>query len=176
MALIRLVDYRIMLMGFLLTIVFWLLIWSGLFQPTKDVLEIAAVVVTALFTFGLFVRLAFGRHLFLLWAVLFMALAMCREIHFSGSDEALLIGWPALLVVVLWQYEIYKSYLKNPVLIKMLGWRFSCANYRRSSARNHKHIAGNRAQSFQVIWGHPGEPLAHIVNGGFTHPQGNLLL
>lgn len=124
MALIRLVDYRIILAGFLLTIVFWLLIWSGLFQPTKDVLEIAAVVVTALFTFGLFVRFAFARHLFLLWAALFMALAMGREIHFSGSDEALLIGWPALLVVVLWRYEIFKSYLKNPVLINFLAIGF----------------------------------------------------
>ncbi len=123
-ALSRLVNYRIILMGLVLTIVFWLLIWTGLFQPTKDVLEIASVVVTAFFTSGLFVRFVFSRHLFLLWATLFMALALCREIHFSGSDEALLIGWPALLVVVLWRYEIFKSYLKNPVLINFLAIGF----------------------------------------------------
>ncbi len=123
-ALIRLVDYRILLMGLALVIVFWLSIWTGLIQPTKAVLEIAAVVVTALVTFGLLVRFAFARHLFLLWGAGFMALAMFREIHFSGSDEALLIGWPALLLVILWRYDIFKSYLKNPVLVNFLAVGF----------------------------------------------------
>ena len=66
-ALIGMVDYRIMLMILGLTVGFWLLIWSGLFQPKKAILETAAVVVTALFTSGLLMRFASTRHVFFLW-------------------------------------------------------------------------------------------------------------
>ena len=53
-----------------------------------------------------------------------MAIAMSREIHFSGSDEALLIGWPILLGVALWRYDVFMSYLENPVLINFLAGGF----------------------------------------------------
>ena len=65
-SLIRLVDYRTILTCFAITIVLWPLIWTGFIQPTKHVLEIAAVAVTALFSVGLVVRFALTRHLFLL--------------------------------------------------------------------------------------------------------------
>ena len=119
-ALLRLVDYRTFLLSFGLTTGSWLLIWIGLIQPAKPGLEIAAVVITGLFTLGLLLRFAFVRHLFLLWGAGFMAISMCREIHFAGSDEALLIGWPLLLVILVWRYDVFTSYLKNPVLINLL--------------------------------------------------------
>jgi hypothetical protein len=97
------------------------LIWAGFFQPTKHVLEIAAVVITGLFTIALLARFALTRHLFLLWAAGFMAIVLSREIHFTGSDEILLIGWPILLGIVLWRYDLFKSYLLNPVLINLLA-------------------------------------------------------
>ena len=99
--LFRLIDYRAVLTCLVLTIVLWPLIRFGFVRPTKQVLEIASVEITGLFTVGLIVRFALTRHLFLLWAAGFMAITMCREIHFTGSDELLLIGWPILLGVVL---------------------------------------------------------------------------
>jgi len=120
-SLIRLIDYRALLLCFVITIALWPLIWIGFLRPTKQVLEIAAVVITGLFSFGLIVRFAVRRHLFLLWATGFMVIAMCREIHFISSDEILLIGWPILLGIVLWRYDLFKSYLMNPVLINLLA-------------------------------------------------------
>ena len=122
--LLHLIDYRILLACLVLTILLWPLIWIGFIRPSKQVLEIAAVVITGLFTLALIVRFAFRHHLFLLWATGFMAIAMSREIHFSGSDEILLIGWPMLLGIALWRYEDFKSYLENPVLIKLLAGGF----------------------------------------------------
>ena len=72
----------------------------------------------------LIVRFALTRHLFLLWGAGFMAIAMSREIHFSGSDEILLIGWPMLLGIALWRYDVFKTYLENPVLINFLAGGF----------------------------------------------------
>lgn len=123
-SLIRLIDYRTLLGCVVITIVPWPLIGIGFFQPTKPVMEIAAVVITGLFTSGLLVRYALTRHLFLLWATGFMAVALSREIHFSGSDEILLIGWPVLLGVAVWRYDLFKSYLMNPVLINLLAGGF----------------------------------------------------
>ena len=122
--LFHLIDYRTLLSCLVLTIVLWPLIWIGFIRPTKQVLEITAVVITGLFTLGLIVRFALTRHLFLLWAAGLMAIAMSREIHFSGSDEALLIGWPILLGVALWRYDVFMSYLENPVLINFLAGGF----------------------------------------------------
>ena len=122
--LFHLIDYRTLLACLVLTIVLWPLIWIGFIRPTKQVLEITAVVITGLFTLGLIVRFALTRHLFLLWAAGLMAIAMSREIHFSGSDEALLIGWPILLGVALWRYDVLMSYLENPVLINFLAGGF----------------------------------------------------
>lgn len=121
LSLIRLLDYRTLLACVVITIVPWPLIWAGFFQPTKHVLENAAVVITGLFTVALLVRFALTRHLFLLWASGFMAIALSREIHFTGSDEILLIGWPILLGIALWRYDLFKSYLLNPVLINLLA-------------------------------------------------------
>jgi len=123
-SLIRLFDYRTLLACVVITIVPWPLIWAGFFQPTKHVLEIAAVVITGLFTIALLVRFALTRHLFLLWATGFMAIALSREIHFTGSDEILLIGWPILLGITLWRYDLFKSYLLNPVLVNLLAGGF----------------------------------------------------
>jgi hypothetical protein len=63
----------------------------------------------------------------MLWAALFMVLAMCREIHFSGSDEALLIGWPLLLLVVLWRREIFKFYPKEPGFDDRINYPCLCS-------------------------------------------------
>ncbi len=123
-ALVHLIDYRTLLTCLVLTGLLWPLIWIGLIRPTKQALEIAAVVITGLFTIGLIVRFALTRHLFLLWAAGFMAIAMSREIHFSGSDEILLIGWPMLLGVALWRYDVFKTYLENPALINFLAGGF----------------------------------------------------
>ena len=121
LTLFRLIDYRTLLACLVLTIVLWPLIWVGFIRPTKPVLEIASVVITGLITFSLILRFALTRHLFLLWGAGFMAITMCREIHFTGSDELLLIGWPMLLGVALWRYELFKSYLGNPVLINLMA-------------------------------------------------------
>jgi hypothetical protein len=118
------IDYRAPLTCLVLTILLWPMVWIGFIRPTKQVLEIVAVVITGLFTLGLIVRFALTRHLFLLWAAGFMAIAMSREIHFSGSDEALLIGWPMLLGIALWRYDLFKTYLENPVLINFLAGGF----------------------------------------------------
>jgi len=123
-SLIRLIDYRVLLACVVITIALWPLIWFGFIQPTKQVLEIAAVVITGLFTLGLMVRFAVRRHLFLLWAAGFMVIAMCREIHFTGSDEILLIGWPMLFVIALWRYDLFENYLMNPVLVNLLAAGF----------------------------------------------------
>ena len=122
--LFHLIDYRTLLACLVLTIVLWPLIWIGFIRPTKQVLEITAVVITGLFTLGLIVRFVLTRHLFLLWSVGLMAIAMSREIHFTGSDEALLIGWPILLGIALWRYDLFMSYLENPVLINLLAGGF----------------------------------------------------
>ena len=119
-SLFRLIDYRTFFACVVITIIPWPLIWAGFIQPTKPVMEIAAVVITALFTIALLVRYALTRHLFLLWATVLMAIALSREIHFTGSDEILMIGWPILLGIALWRYDIFKSYLMNPVLINLL--------------------------------------------------------
>ena len=121
LTLFRLIDYRTLLACLVLTIVLWPLIWVGFIRPTKPVLEIASVVITGLFTFSLILRFALTRHLFLLWGAGFMAITMCREIHFTGSDELLLIGWPILLGVALYRYDLFKSYLMNPVLTNLLA-------------------------------------------------------
>ena len=55
-SLIRLIDYRSLLACFVITIVPWPLIWIGFIQPTKPVMEIAAVVITGLFTIALIVH------------------------------------------------------------------------------------------------------------------------
>lgn len=121
LTLFRLIDYRTLLACLVLTIVLWPLIWVGFIRPTKPVLEIASVVITGLITFSLILRFALTRHLFLLWGAGFMAITMCREIHFTGSDELLLIGWPILLGVALYRYDLFKSYLMNPVLTNLLA-------------------------------------------------------
>jgi len=121
LTLFRLIDYRTLLACLVVTIVLWPLIWVGFIRPTKPVLEIASVVITGLFVFSLILRFALTRHLFLLWAAGFMAITMCREIHFIGSDEILLIGWPILLGVALYRYDLFKSYLMNPVLTNLLA-------------------------------------------------------
>jgi hypothetical protein len=148
-SLIRQVDYRTFLICFGLTLLFWLLIWMGVIHPTKQVLEIAAVVITGILTIGIIGRYAFTRHLFLLWAAGFMSIAMSREIHFSGSDEILLIGWPILLVIGLWRYDLFKSYLKNPILINFLAGGF---------------LLYLISQTIDQRWwrGVPGEDLVHV--------------
>ena len=123
-SLVRLIDYRTLLGCVAITVVLWPLIWIGFIRPTKLVMEIAAVVITGLFTLALLVRFALTRHLFILWALGFMAIGLSREIHFTGSDEILLIGWPLLGVVALWRYDWFKSYLMNPVLINILAAGF----------------------------------------------------
>jgi hypothetical protein len=125
------------------------LIWIGFIQPTKPVMEIAAVVITALFTIALIVRWALTRHLFLLWATGIMAIAMSREIHFTGSDEILLIGWPILLGVAVWRYDLFKSYLMNPVLINLLAGGF---------------LFYFLSQTIDQRWwkGFPGEEVVHV--------------
>lgn len=123
-SIIRLIDYRIILMCFVITISLWPLIWIGFIRPTKPVLETLAVVITGLFTLGLVVRFAVARDLFLLLAAVFVAIAMCREIHFTGSDEILLIGWPMLFVIALWRYDLFENYLMNPVLVNLLAAGF----------------------------------------------------
>ena len=147
--LIRLVDYRTLLICLGITLLFWLLIWMGMIDPTKQVLETAAVVISGILTIGLIGRYAFTRHLFLLWSAGFMAIAMSREIHFSGSDEILLIGWPIMLVIVLWRYDLFKSYLKNPVLINFLAGGF---------------LLYLISQTIDQRWwrGVPGEDLVHV--------------
>ena len=121
LTLFRLIDYRTVLACLVVTIVLWPLIWAGFIRPSKPVLEIASVVITGLITFSLILRFALTRHLFLLWGAGFMAITMCREIHFTGSDELLLIGWPILLGVALYRYDLSKSYLMNPVLTNLLA-------------------------------------------------------
>ena len=116
----RLIDYRTLLGCIAITVVLWPLIWIGFVNPTKPVMEVTAVVITGLFTLALLVRFALTRHLFLLWALGFMAIALCREIHFTGSDEILLIGWPLLLGIAVWRYDLFKSYLMNPVLVNIV--------------------------------------------------------
>ena len=123
-ALFQLIDYRAPLACLVLTILLWPLIWIGFIRPTKQVLEIAAVVITVLFTLSLIVRFASTRHIFFIWAAGFMAIAMSREIHFSGSDEILLIGWPVLLGIALWRFDAFITYLENPVLINFLAGGF----------------------------------------------------
>jgi hypothetical protein len=123
-SIVRLIDYRIILTCFVITISLWPLIWIGFIRPTKPVLEILAVVITGLFTLGLVVRFAVARDLFLLLAAVFVAIAMCREIHFTGSDEILLIGWPMLFVIALWRYDLFENYLMNPVLVNLLAAGF----------------------------------------------------
>jgi hypothetical protein len=147
--LIRLVDYRTFLICLGITLLLWLLIWIGMIDPAKQVLEIAAVVISGILTIGLIGRYAFTRHLFLLWAAGFMAIAMSREIHFSGSDEILLIGWPIMLVIGLWRYDLFKSYLKNPVLINFLAGGF---------------LLYLISQTIDQRWwrGVPGEDLVHV--------------
>jgi hypothetical protein len=122
--LLHLIDYRTFLTCLVLVVLLWLLIWIGLIRPTKQVLEIAAVVITGLFTLCLMVRFALTRHLFFLWGAGFMAIALSREIHFSGSDEILLIGWPVLLGIALWRFDAFITYLENPVLINFLAGGF----------------------------------------------------
>jgi len=61
------------------------------------------------------------RHLFVLLAAGFVVIAMCREIHFTGSDEMLLIGWPVLMGIAVWRYDLFSNYLRNPVLINLLA-------------------------------------------------------
>ena len=147
--LFRLIDYRTVLTCLVLTIVLWPLIRGGFIRPTKQMLEIIQVVITGLFTFGLIVRFAWTRHLFLLWAMGFMAITMCREIHFSGSDELLIFGWPILFGIVLWRYDLFKSYLVNPVLINLMagGMLFYCLS-----------------QTFDQRWwkGLPGEDVVFV--------------
>jgi hypothetical protein len=123
-SLVRLIDYRTSLGCVAVTVVLWPLIWIGFIRPTKPVMEIAAVVITGLFTLALLVRFALTRHLFILWALGFMAIALSREIHFTGSDEILLVGWPLLGVVALGRYDLFKSYLMNPVLINIVAAGF----------------------------------------------------
>lgn len=123
-SLVRLIDYRPLVATVAITAALWPLIWIGFIRPTKPVMEIAAVVITGLFTLALLVRFALSRHLFLLWASGFMAIALSREIHFSGSDEILLIGWPLLLIAAVWRYDLFKSYLKNPVLVNIVAAGF----------------------------------------------------
>lgn len=123
-SIIHLIDYRILLSCLVIIVALWPLIWFGLLRPTKQELEIAAVVITGFFSVGLMVRYALTHHLFLLLAAGFMAITMSREIHFSGSDEILLIGWPILLAIALWRYDVFKSYLMNPVLINLLAAGF----------------------------------------------------
>jgi hypothetical protein len=147
--LIRLVDYRTLLICLGISLLFWLLIWAGVIDPAKQLLETAAVVISGILTICLIGRYAFTRHLFLLWSAGFMAIAMSREIHFSGSDELLLIGWPIMLVVVLWRYDLFKSYLKNPVLINFLAGGF---------------LLYLISQTIDQRWwrGVPGEDLVHV--------------
>jgi hypothetical protein len=123
-SIVRLIDYRTLLGCVAITVILWPLIWIGFIRPTKPVMEIAAVVITGLFTLALLVRLARTRHLFILWALGIMAIAMSREIHFTGSDEILLIGWPLLLGFAVWRYDLFKSYLMNPVLTNLLAAGF----------------------------------------------------
>ena len=78
LTLIRLVDYRTFLAALGITVLFWLLMWGGVVKLAKQELEIAAVVISGLLTIGLIGRYAFTRHLFLLWAAGFMAIAMSR--------------------------------------------------------------------------------------------------
>jgi hypothetical protein len=146
---IRLVDYRTLLICLGITLLFWLLIWMGVIDPAKPVLETAAVIISGILTIALIGRYAFTRHLFLLWSAGFMAIAMSREIHFSGSDELLIIGWPIMLVVVLWRYDLFKSYLNNPVLINFLAGGF---------------LLYLISQTIDQRWwrGVPGEDLVHV--------------
>ena len=148
-ALMRLVDCRTFLICLGITILFWLVIWIGVVDPAKQILEIAAVVISGVLTIGLIGRYVYTRHLFLLWAAGFMAIAMSREIHFSGSDELLLIGWPIMLLIVVWRYDLFKSYLKNPVLINLLVGGFFLYLI---------------SQTIDQRWwrGVPGEDLVHV--------------
>ena len=129
-SLIRPIDYRTLVACIVISIALWPLILFGFIRPTKPVVEIASVVIMGLFLLGIVVRFAVKRDLFLLWAVGLMAIGLCREIHFTGSDEILLIGWPILWGILIWRYDLFKSYLMNPVLLNLLagGFLFYCTS------------------------------------------------
>jgi hypothetical protein len=98
---------------------------------------------------GLVGRFALTRHLFILWAAGFMAIAMSREIHFRGSDEILIIGWPLLAGIAVLRYDLFESYFKNPVLINFLAGGF---------------LFYLISQTIDQRWwrGLPGEDLVHV--------------
>ena len=113
-------NYRFLILPPMITAVLWLLMANGIFRPAKEPLEIAAVVVSAIFMLIAALRFIMSRHVFFLWSTALFLLIMSREIHFDGTDEAIFIGLLILLGIILLKYDNFKDYLANPVVINLL--------------------------------------------------------
>ncbi len=113
-------NYGVLFIPPALTVLLWIIMAAGVFNPAKPPLEIAAVVVCGLFMLIAVVRFIVSRHVFFLWSTALFLLILSREIHFEGSDEAIFIGLVILLGIVLLKYDRFKAYLDNPWVVNLL--------------------------------------------------------
>ena len=113
-------NYRFLIVPPVATVLLWIIMAAGVLRPDKQGLEIAAVVVSGLFMLIAAVRFIVSRHVFFLWNTALFLLIMCREIHFEGTDEAIVIGLVVLLGIVLLKYDRFKAYLANPWVVNLL--------------------------------------------------------
>jgi len=114
------INYWSLLIPLVVTLVLWLLIAAGGFNLGKRGLEDAAIVVSCLFMLAAALRYLITRHNFFLWGTGLMALIMCREIHFVGTDPGMYLGMLMLLGIALLKYDKFKDYLSNPLVINLL--------------------------------------------------------
>ncbi len=114
------INYWWLLIPLAVTVVLWVLIAAVGYPFGKKELEPAAIVVSCLFMFAAALRYLITRHSFFLWGTGLMALIMCREIHFQGTDPGIYIGMLVLFGIALLKYDMLKDYLDNPLVINLL--------------------------------------------------------
>ncbi len=113
-------DYRFLVVAFVVAVGLWIIMANDLFRPAKEPLEIAAVVVSAILMLIAAARFLITRHVFFLWSTVLFLLIMCREIHFTGTDEAIFIGFAVLLGIILSKYDRFRAYLDHPWVVNLL--------------------------------------------------------
>jgi hypothetical protein len=114
------INYWSLLIPLAVTVVLWIIIAAGSYPFDKKELEPASIVVSCLFMLGAALRYLITRHNFFLWGTGLMALIMCREIHFQGTDPGIYLGMLVLLGIALLKYGTLKDYLGNPLVINLL--------------------------------------------------------
>ncbi|MCB1194750.1 hypothetical protein KDK77_01070 [bacterium] len=175
MRLTRKIDFRYFLLPLVISVVMAWIFYEGIYTARKPFFEQASIISLSSFAGISFLRFILKRQPFFLWATALLAVLLCREIHFSGSDELFYAGIFSLFIVALVCYEPLEKFLGNSFVLTFIAMGFF--SYFLTYTYDHRwwrfvpgeKIFEGRLEEFMELFSHCVVGLTLIVSRE-THP------